>query len=197
MDFHYSNHAFLRVKDRLSLSPRELVELLRFDLVIPLGVEPHTTKVHKLFYSYPDDCCFVAVQDSEDGTIVTILPIDYHHRWEISMESQNKARELILGKETSSFTPESSPYVFPDFKIGIYVQGEKQHLGIWPGTAYKGEFSNLLKDFEFVSFALSSIKDELGKVTVGDCISIQKGKKGKTRCYFVIEKDGHFDFQEE
>ncbi|MDO8575092.1 MAG: hypothetical protein Q7R78_00110 [bacterium] len=80
-----SDHASLRVFDRLSLSHREIVDILNSEdpeLTLTLGV--NKGKKHRLFYSEKDDECFVAVQDEHDGTIITILLPDFDRHCRIS-----------------------------------------------------------------------------------------------------------------
>jgi len=93
-----SYHAFARVINRLTMHPETLIALINHDLAINIGQENKSNRVHKLFYSHRDQMCFVAIQDIKTGTIITLLPIDYHNNiaWIVSLESQNQAKRLML-----------------------------------------------------------------------------------------------------
>lgn len=95
MEARFTGHASSRILDRLSLTRKEIKTLLDADLCILIGRESSTNRVHKLFFSMPDSSCFVAVQDDQNGEVVTILPFDYHGKWEISLESLEQAQALV------------------------------------------------------------------------------------------------------
>lgn len=80
---------------RTQLSEAELEAILDQGLCVPIGIEEKSQKVHKLFYSAKDKQCFVAIQDDATGEIVTILTLDYHNRWIISLEVVAEAKRLI------------------------------------------------------------------------------------------------------
>ncbi|TSA39060.1 MAG: hypothetical protein D4R63_09930, partial [Methylococcaceae bacterium] len=94
---NFSFHAFGRILGRISMSYIELADLLDANLFLNIGQEANSNRVHKLFYSAKDNICFVAIQDIKTGTVVTVLPIDYHENisWAISIEAQNQAKKLI------------------------------------------------------------------------------------------------------
>lgn len=95
----FSKHAFERTENRLSLSHKEVATILDSNKTVNIGVEESSRRVHRLFYSEPDAVPFVAVQDEKCGTIVTILPIDYHERcaWHVSYDAQKEAQSIITG----------------------------------------------------------------------------------------------------
>ena len=87
----FTKHGFDRVKDRMLMPPREVLEIIDTDEVITLGIEEGTNRIHKLFYSEADDDCFVVVQDQNTREIITIL-YSSSHTWRISEHSIAMAR---------------------------------------------------------------------------------------------------------
>jgi hypothetical protein len=85
----------------LSLSPGEVADLLDWDLAVNIGVESGSCRVHRLFFSAPDGMCFVAIQDDENGAVVTVLPVDFHENtsWQVSEAAQEAARTLACPGE--------------------------------------------------------------------------------------------------
>lgn len=94
----FTTHAFYRVASRLSLSQDEVATIIEQKSIL-IGQDGN--KVHKLFYSLPDHFFFVAVQDSVNSEVITVLPIDYHNRWRVSEGARNEARALITGGPVS------------------------------------------------------------------------------------------------
>lgn len=113
-----SSHALERAQERLHLTPGEIVDLLTAGLTVPLGEmlarRPGVRRTHRrtcrLFYSQPDNFCFVAVQ-VEDGEVVTILPVDMAP-WQVSREAMEQAKALVLGPASSA---PPAPEPAPDF----------------------------------------------------------------------------------
>lgn len=92
----FSRHALDRVQERLTATRVEVAALLNTGLFVPIGGEPGSHRTHRLFHSQRDRTSFVAVQDERDGTVVTVLPIDYHDlcAWQVSVEARRAARSL-------------------------------------------------------------------------------------------------------
>ncbi len=101
MNTNFSFHAFKRINSRISLSHSDLAEIIDADLVVNTGCETNSNRAHKLFYSERDGMCFVAIQDVKTGTVITVLPLDYHQKtsWVVSVEAQNRAKKVIAGKK--------------------------------------------------------------------------------------------------
>jgi hypothetical protein len=94
---HFSRHARRRLGQRCRMSSGELAEILDRRLAVNTGRKPGFEKVHLLFFSPRDDAYFVAIQDRLAGTVVTVLPLDYHEQlaWPVTDEQRAEARRLI------------------------------------------------------------------------------------------------------
>ena len=92
----FSEHAVLRVRQRTKMTTSDILELISTGRVLNMGCKPGIPKRHILFYSAADDSCFVAIQDEVDGTIITVLPIDYHLNlaWDVTPELEQRAKAL-------------------------------------------------------------------------------------------------------
>ena len=191
MKTSYTRHAWSRVLGRLSLSPAELADLLDWNLVVDIGVESGTNRVHRLFFSAPDGVCFVAVQDQACGAVVTVLPLDFHENiaWRVSLSAQETARRLASPGEyptprldavpTVALSDAAGPLVF---RVGAYVHTptgvRAVSLGSWPCRPYGGKVANLLGDEEFfwaleARLAAKGVEDH-----VVDTIFVRFGKDG-------------------
>lgn len=202
MQVHFSYHAFQRVKDRISMPHCELANLLDDDLVINIGDEKNTNRVHKLFYSEMDNMCFVAVQDCKTGMIITILPIDYHENiaWLVPIEFQLEAKRLILKEEyipiqavelpAEGYAVQAKPQVFKVSASVVNEYGEyvcNMQLGSWQSRPYGQSIDALVSDKNF----LNSIKHIINeKITSAEqmkqyvqTICIKLGKKGASVFY--------------
>ena len=82
---YLSYHAQKRAAQRTALRGDEIASILNAGLAVDAGCMPGFNKRHWLFYSAPDDACYVAVQDTLTGTVLTILPLAYQERlaWKI------------------------------------------------------------------------------------------------------------------
>ena len=100
MKYQFTSHAYQRVESRLTMTAAELSELLEQELTLNTGIEPNTNRAHHLFYSKNDKMCFVAIVDIRVNTVITVLPLDYHENisWIVSLDAQNKAKDLIIPK---------------------------------------------------------------------------------------------------
>ncbi len=172
MNTNFSFHAFERVLDRISMTHRELASLLDNDLAINIGDEKNSNRVHKLFYSERDTMCFVAIQDEKTGTVVTVLPIDYHENvsWVVSTESQLQAKKLIIKEEVTPY--QKSEILHTDisvFKIsgkmvdefGLYIK--IVNLGSWPCEQYEYSIDNLVEDKEFVKILIEKVTEKISE----------------------------------
>ncbi len=66
-------HAAQRLWQRCALAPEDLKQILNSNKCILLESEgAHVA--HRLFYSKPDDACFVVIQSIVSGAVITIMP---------------------------------------------------------------------------------------------------------------------------
>lgn len=146
----FTRHAWARVLDRLSLAPAEVATLLDYELAVPIGSRGRTC--HRLFYSAPDRQCFVAVQDEENGAVLTVLPIDYHAScaWPVSDKAQKEA-EVLLRERSVPAPDEHDSDTASVFRVGCYFrdgQGNVRpaHLGTIPAERFSYQVNQLLED---------------------------------------------------
>ena len=99
---NFSQHAFKRVAQRTLLRCEEIAAILDRGLVVNTGQRPGFNRVHLVFYSHLDNDYFVAIQDVTTGTVITILPLDYHETlaWGISEADCERAKEILLAAHT-------------------------------------------------------------------------------------------------
>lgn len=76
---NFTDHALLRLNERVSMTPEALGVILDNDEVVSLGTEAGTSRDSKLFFSKDDDKFFIAVQDMKNGYVITILTLEYWH----------------------------------------------------------------------------------------------------------------------
>jgi len=99
--FGYSSlthHAQCRLNQRTNITDVALRKILDRNAYISLGMEIVFDREHFLFYSQPDNECFVAVQDSMTGEVITVLPLEYHKTlsWKIDKKLYNEIDEELL-----------------------------------------------------------------------------------------------------
>lgn len=93
-----TRHAVCRLEERTNLAYDALRALLDKGAYINLGMETAFDRQHCLFYSQPDNECFVAVQDIKTGEVITVLPLDYHKTlsWKIDKKLYSEIDEEYL-----------------------------------------------------------------------------------------------------
>lgn len=96
-----TTHCSQRLKERMTLLQEELCRILNDDLVVLVGQESGTNRIHKLFYSIYDETFYVAVQDELTGGVITILPPE-QSRWRIAPEAYSRAKSLICDSVESA-----------------------------------------------------------------------------------------------
>jgi len=200
MKANLSHHAFARVTNRLSMSPEILMAVINHDLAINIGQESKSNRVHKLFYSHRDQMCFVAIQDIKTGTIITLLPIDYHNNiaWIVSLESQNQAKRLMIQGHNLSVSDvpqvtKETPNLALVFKISAKMTDDygrykkKINVGTWPCQPYSYDADYLIKDKTFIRFLVNKMKEKLAKLndeeSFVNMIAIKTGNRGKETLY--------------
>jgi hypothetical protein len=161
-----SEHAYLRVEERLSLEPNELAEQLDYGFAISIKEETHKDIVHRLFYSVDDSQCFVAIQNVTSRLVVTILPVDYYEQRNprippILMEDAKRLvswspatgepqpLENIPAKAATSKVAEQRFEVVVVVNKGSDWTKRIIKLKAWPSLKYDGDAQRLLQDSEF------------------------------------------------
>jgi|SRR5690554_107534 len=83
-----TRHALCRLEERTKIGSDRLRKLLDKGSYINLGVEAVFDRRHCLFYSMPDNECFVAIQDTMTGEVITVLPLDYHENLSFKIDKK-------------------------------------------------------------------------------------------------------------
>lgn len=105
----YSGHAKDKISSRSKNRPGYFSKCIYTDKYVLIGHEPDKPhKHHYLIYSDLDDQWFVIIIDTKYNYIITCLYLDFHENisWNVSQESMDIAKELILRK--SSVSPNDS-----------------------------------------------------------------------------------------
>lgn len=83
-----SSHAAKRIGQRTSMNIQRLMDLLDADVCVNIGQHAGSHRRHMLFFSPEDHFYYVAIQDSRNGKVITVLPPAYHKNlaWRITPE---------------------------------------------------------------------------------------------------------------
>jgi hypothetical protein len=118
-------HASIRIRERCSLSVNEVQHKLNNDKYYPFGMDGKHQ--HKLIYSELDDQFFVVVQDEKNLDVITIMPLNWHGKWQLSPELLDMAMKhlgiKIRGCEKELDLP---------LKVGIIVNVKRVNYRILP-----------------------------------------------------------------
>jgi hypothetical protein len=87
-----TGHAYERIEERLSIKMEDVIKIIEGNICVPIG--RNKSKVHKLFFSIPDNEYFVAICHEASGKIITILPKKYHKIFAVPSSALYQAREL-------------------------------------------------------------------------------------------------------
>ena len=100
----FTRHGYLRIvggegkERRLELYPEDVAEILDNDKAVPVGRDPKAPhRLHRAFYSIPDDECIIAVQDDENGEVITLLPFSHHGRFALDTIKVRKMAMQLMG----------------------------------------------------------------------------------------------------
>ena len=98
----FSKHAFKRLAQRTKINVETITYILEEKIYINLGMVPGFNKAYLLFYSPADQNYFVAIQDLLNGTVVTILPIDFYINTvkKITEKDLKKVKDLFIERES-------------------------------------------------------------------------------------------------
>jgi hypothetical protein len=152
---HFSKHALHRMGQRSQLNFFTLAGLLDQDLAINISPASCLDKRHLLFYSEIDDCCFVAIQDSVTGSVITVLPIDYHENlaWKVTPNQIEDAKSSAKS-QTSGFNAHKKRPEVIVVKVRFANHDSRpktKSLTKFRAADYKGDLFRVLEDRSFES----------------------------------------------
>ena len=83
-----SSHAAKRINQRTSMDTQTVMDLLDANVCVNIGQHAGSYRRHMLFFSPEDKFYYVAIQDSRNGKVITVLPPAYHKNlaWRITPE---------------------------------------------------------------------------------------------------------------
>lgn len=181
----FTGHASRRVDERLRLSNEEVKQLLDQDKCVPLGGDGASNRViHKLFYSEADSYWFVALQDERTGSVVTVLPIDFH-RWRISGDALSIARARVCGDVRMVVPlPRYSDEMLVSFdwklKFSVVVRndlGKTRPIGLGSIWARFDDLSQALYDLSVRQTLNERLVKEIHDGEVLESLHVRLGKK--------------------
>ncbi|MBK1620747.1 hypothetical protein U5801_15815 [Lamprobacter modestohalophilus] len=184
---HFSKHAFDRIAQRTQLRCEDIAHILDRKLALNTGRKPGLNRNHLLFYSIPDDDFFVAIQDELTGTIVTVLPLDYHANlaWNISSEDCASAKALCMNAAAEHAQSQRSSSATTFFIHGHFIDTEGKQktkaLQKINSVAYKNDLENLLSDQAIFSKLEGVAADKGIDIKKMFGITIRLGRKGTPR----------------
>lgn len=110
----FSFHAFHRLGQRTQLTSTDVMSIIGERKFVDIGAKPGVHRRHLLFYSVPDQVHFVAIQDPIDGTLITILPLEYHEHlaWKVPGDQLELAQALAEKAPGSRHPAEEPPSSF-------------------------------------------------------------------------------------
>lgn len=201
---HLSDHAGLRVDQRTSLNAEAIADQIDRRVYLPLGRVPGFNKEHLLLFSAPDDACFVVVRDWVCGTVITVLPLNYHDAWPVSeaqcaqarglYESDALAREDERRKALAQASPE--PSVFLLNAMVLHDQAYKSTaLFKRPAQTFGPNVAALLRSPTLLDEVLEALHAKGYPTSSLLSISVRRGKRGiPTSVAVVHTPDGvHLD----
>lgn len=154
--------------------------------------------MHRLLYDKVSGHYFVAVQDTRNLEVVTVLPLDYHNRcaWQVdqdlmatacSLSSPEDAQEPRKPANVPAHTP--TP---PKFLVrACYMRSGKlvRHKlsSVDPGK-YGGDLTALLADVDFVRDVFAQLRDAgVDSTDAGAVLSVRLGQKGDPKVVSLFE----------
>jgi hypothetical protein len=189
MHTHFSNHAFDRVQERLTLTNNEVLCLFVNECNVPLGIEKSSNRSHDLFFSITDNACFVAVRDINDGTIVTIVPAEWHNKWSISIEAMTQAK--LLAKETMDIKTPIANDEPTKLKVRGHIGYKLTNLGTLDISKYVSA-EVAAKDPEAVAKIMKKVFSKNIKINTIDKISINNGGKSEYVDFYLDNIESRF-----
>lgn len=195
---HFSQHAFVRIAQRSALSCEEIAEILDQKRCISVGKAPGFNREHWLFYSLDDQCCFVAIQDTMSGTVITVLPMDYHKKlaWEVKSTDCAHAKKLAKPYQTAH-TEKQTAAIFSirgHYLDETAAQKTKTLLKV-PCDTYQNDLKQLLADEHLFENLAEIAKEKEIQPDRMFSISIQQGSK-RTPFYIDFRPVDHHHVDE-
>jgi hypothetical protein len=186
-------HAHEKIEERLLMSADTLCELLDADIVVPTGIETRSNRHHKVFYSPLNKMCFVAVQDSKTGHIITVLPIDYHQNtaWVIAPDAQIMAKDVMQDylqekerKIAKALSDKLQRIKKLQCKLAFRIYGylEDQEKNIvdrvficsWKDETLSADFGNLIADKQFIAHLLTRLHKKRTVLEIDSGVNIKR-----------------------
>lgn len=192
--FAYASfHASKRIAQRTSLDILKLMSYLDADVCINIGYHAGMHRRHLLFYSAPDDTCFVAIQDPRYGKVVTVLPLEYHRRlaWAVSEEQCELAKQryyaYIEAQEALQRLKSEKEYATAP-KVKLDAKEQSLSIKYRSVTTTERTYKVLVQAI-YISEDASSKKKSLFRLLVGYYIDdFQKSIKGQLSNPTLYEK---------
>jgi hypothetical protein len=181
---YLSRHARQRIYQRTTLDKGEVASLLDQGQFVDIGCIPGFNRRHLLFYSELDHVCLVAIRDQLTGTVVTVLPLQYHEKlaWKVS-EKQCEEAQRLRNAPKSIASEISARKVAASFLISGHYIDETGHqktklLFTTPSIPYRNDLQELLKDEELPN----RIDDSISKLHIAAtdvyALSFRHGRNG-------------------
>lgn len=165
----FTDHALLRVGERLIESQEELASILDNDLAVIVGVEPYSNRLSRVFLSLADHEYYVAVQDFRTGSVITILPIEYYANLQADVPEKllikaAKKRGMdiavpddLVGTKSTGVTQTTPPSVLKITAVNYHNRPPLKNLGSWPLADAPSELGDLVANPEFIQEVLSRL----------------------------------------
>ena len=123
-----TRHAAHRLNERCTLPFEKFKRQLNKGATIQLSQQRGGRHVHRLFFSIPDKAWLVAVQDDNDGGVLTTLPLAYFENLHGSVTALNRrrARKLAREFEAREVEREKAEEVEREARLAAKEQAQKE-----------------------------------------------------------------------
>lgn len=118
---HLSKHAACRLGQRTVFREEEIIAMLDNYFFVSLGIETGFNREHCLVYCRFTNDYYVAVQDIKLGTVITVLPLDYHQNlsWKIDRDYISVNDELLRKAKASAIYKIASGKMPPSISLKV------------------------------------------------------------------------------
>lgn len=180
---NFSYHALKRLRQRSSLTFEHLGRLLDRGAFVNLGTKPGIRREHLLFYCAMDDECFVAIRDEATGTVVTVLPLDYHANLAWAVPSQHCDTARRLWTEVESSLDEPDPVRPSTFRVSVLFldadgRQKAKTANTYDASRYDWNTDRLIASRGFIDDVLDAAQDKGVKRKAVFALTVRLGKKG-------------------